>query len=234
MKVYAYLVGWVLLGTGVPIWLHMVQHTSGFNLVQALMTFFSWLNVLICLWEIALFLYIKEIKEEFKQLEAKYGEKRFDAAIDFFNTDLTAGEAFSLRTWTKVWSTYSLYDPSYSNRESFGFWIDSGNGVTTIIPSILWIAGMTYDIGVSPATLGIMGIIVHYQEFYGTVVYFSTFFCNKRHHGKSFIEVLLFVGLSNGLWFFFPLLGMYASVQLIHQGDHAVFGWSPSTEGPYL
>merc|ERR1712100_361525 len=102
-----------------------------------------------------------------------------------------------------------------------------GNGVTTIAPSILWILGMTFDIGMSPTTLGIMGIIVHYQEFYGTVVYFSTFFRNKRHHGKSFIEVLLFVGFSNGLWFFFPLLGMYASLCLIQQGDRVIFGWIP-------
>ena len=58
---------------------------------------------------------------------------------------------------------------------------------------------------------------------YGTVIYALSFFFNKRHHGKSFAEVLLFVGFSNGLWFVFPLLGMWTSYAMIASDSYSVF-----------
>jgi len=36
-----------------------------------------------------------------------------------------------------LWSTYSLLDPSYVSTTSFGFWIDTGNGITTLVPTLL-------------------------------------------------------------------------------------------------
>ena len=39
------------------------------------------------------------------------------------------------------------------------------------------------------------------------MVYFLSYVFNGRYRGKPVSEVLLFVGLSNGLWFCFPLLG---------------------------
>jgi hypothetical protein len=40
----------------------------------------------------------------------------------------------------------TVFDPSYANRESFGFFIDVGNGFSTIIPTVLFLVGMTVDI----------------------------------------------------------------------------------------
>jgi hypothetical protein len=37
------------------------------------------------------------------------------------------------------------------------------------------------------------------------------------------MEISLFVGFSNGLWFVFPLLGMYACVNMIQTDSYAVF-----------
>ena len=62
-------------------------------------------------------------------------------------------------------------------------------------------------------------LVSNYQMFYGTVIYFLSFFMNNRHHNKSITEVALFVGLSNGIWFFFPLLGMYINYELIVSGS---------------
>ena len=31
----------------------------------------------------------------------------------------------------------SLLDPSYVSSTSFGFWIDTGNGITTLVPTLL-------------------------------------------------------------------------------------------------
>jgi hypothetical protein len=92
--------------------------------------------------------------------------------------------------------------------------VDVGNGWTTIIPSIIYLISMSYDI-LSARTIGCIGLVKFYQELYGTCIYFLSFILNKRYKNKGILEISLFVGLSNGLWFFFPLLGMYVSYMLI-------------------
>lgn len=71
--------------------------------------------------------------------------------------------------------------------------------------------------------MGIIGILKFYQEFYGTVLYLSSYIVNKRYQGTSIIAVLSFVGLSNGMWFFIPMAGVWASVQMINSGNYDVF-----------
>ena len=139
--------------------------------------------------------------------------------------DMQWYEVFSLRFWSKIWSTYSLYDPSYSNPESFGFFVDVGNGWTTLIPTLVFLYSMTYHNLIGARWLGLIGLIKFYQEFYGTCIYFLSFFLNQRHVNKSVFEVVMFVGFSNGLWFFFPLIGMYASYHLIETNSYAIFHW---------
>ena len=83
-----------------------------------------------------------------------------------------------------IWSGYSLFDPGYSDRRSFGYNIDVGNGFTTLIPAVLFAFGMTFEL--MPArVLGIIGLIIFWQMFYGTAVYFFQFFNNGRHKGHS-------------------------------------------------
>ena len=142
---------------------------------------------------------------------------------------LTLSDVFSFKFWSRIWATYSMYDPSYANKESFGFFIDVGNGWTTILPSIIWYICITHHSALfpdvfTPFVLGIMGILKFYQEFYGTCIYFLSFFLNQRHKGKTFFEVALFVGFSNGLWFFFPILGMYVSLQMIRSNSYDALG----------
>ncbi len=100
--------------------------------------------------------------------------------MKFFNYPLSFSEAFSLRFWTKVWSTYALYDPSYQNNESFGFFIDVGNGWTTLVPTLVWLYAMTYNDLVPARALGCLGIAKFWQELYGTVIYALSFFFNNR------------------------------------------------------
>ena len=119
---------------------------------------------------------------------------------------------------------YSLYDPSYSNKESFGFYIDVGNGWTTIIPSLLFLYCMITKTPIlSARIMGVIGICKFYQEFYGTCLYFLSYIWNKRYQGVSFLTVMLFVGLSNGLWFFLPMLGMYTSYEMIQSNTYDIF-----------
>lgn len=183
------------------------------------MSFFLGMNFIVCFWEIGLGLNIDHINADYKRLARKYRGKNFTAVVDFFMAPLSLSDMCSLKYWGSVWSTYSLYDPSYSNRESFGFFIDVGNGWSTLIPTVLFQVAMTDSYGMSPMTVGLVGLLSFYQEFYGTCVYFLSFILNKRYKGRSFAEVALFVGMTNGIWFMCPLLGMYLSYEMVVSGN---------------
>ena len=212
----------VVVGTLLPwIWHHAVH--GCWNGVQIALTFFSVINILVSFWEIALWRYVDEIGRQFAELKLQYKEDRTRAALDLFVRRVTLSEVFSLRFWTRIWSIYSLYDPSYSDQRSYGFFIDIGNGHTMLLPSALWIVNMTALAPLPPRWLGIVGIICFYQMFYGTVLYFTSFLTNRRYEGKSALEMFLFVVLSNGIWISFPLLGIWASSRLVLDGTFAVF-----------
>lgn len=220
-RVAHFLVLFVGISTCVPIFLH--YRTFGvISWYQAALAFFLPLNALISVWEIALGIHINLIKSDYQKLQEKHGKNRMGAVVDFFVRPLSISDIFSLKVWSRVWSTYSLYDPSYSNQESFGFFVDVGNGWTTLIPSLVYLYGMTFPI-LPYQVLGAIGLVKFYQEFYGTVIYFLSFFFNKRYQGKSTMEVALFVGVSNGLWFIFPLIGMYCSWMMIQSNTNQIF-----------
>ena len=71
-------------------------------------------------------------------------------------------------------------------------------------------------------TLGLIGLLSFYQEFYGTRVYFLSFVLNKRYKTLKAHEIGLFVCFTNGLWFFLPLLGMYLSYDLVETNGYAM------------
>eukprot|EP00606_Chrysophyceae_sp_TOSAG23-5_P000012 GSChrysophyteH2.ASY1.ANO1.1586.1 assembled CDS len=164
------------------------------------------------------------IKEQYLELRKVYKGNELAACVQFFTAPLGVSEVISLKYWSKVWSTYSLYDPSYSNKESFGFFVDVSNGFCFLLPSLMFLYAMTYDVSayLSARELGMIGMVKFYVEFHGTCVYFLSFFLNNRQQGFSNLEVGLFVGFSNGLWFVFPLLGVYACYCMIMTDTFAV------------
>ena len=223
MQVYHVVVGYVLASTAIPTALHASLH--GFSALQCGLAFFVGLNALICYWEVALAYRIDHIHKAAESLRSRTADTqsaRFAAVGDFFVARCGPRECLSLTFWSRVWSTYAVYDPSYADKTTFGFWIDAGNGHSTLVPSLLWLAGMTYDL-VPARAFGLVGLVAFYQEFYGTVIYFLTFIANRRYVGKTPFEILLFVGLSNGIWFVAPLVGMWASVACVYADDYGVF-----------
>ena len=80
-------------------------------------------------------------------------------------------EAMPATFWARMWSEYAYLDPGYADRRSFGFSVDVGNGWSTLIPSVLFLVGMTEPI-FSPLILGIIGTILFYQKLYLTCLYF--------------------------------------------------------------
>ncbi len=186
------------------------------------LVFFLWLNAIIAFWEICLFLRIDLIEEEFADFRERYRGRELDRVIDYFGSEVSASKVFSPTTWSQIWSSYAIFDDSYANRKSFGFFIDVGNGFSTMLPTLLFLYGMTYH--VLPARLlGIVGLLICYQMWYGTVVYFGSYVFNKRYVGHSPRNVAIFVGVSNGLWFTFPLWGIWAALQMIYTDSYAVF-----------
>lgn len=218
MRVGIFLILYVVLGTGAFMAYHAATHHGGVNGYQAAMAFFLVLNFLICLWEIALGKYITHIHKEylhFRDVEYKKPSEHINAVVRLFTKPMSAAEMLSLKFWSTIWSTYALYDNCYANRESYGFFIDVGNGWTTLLPTVAWLVGMTNTFGVGARWFGIIGLVSFYQEWYGTVIYFFQYCFNGRYKGRAAWEVALFVGLSNGIWFGFPVLGMYLSVDMI-------------------
>lgn len=160
-KVYHFLIVYVLASTGSCVYLHHQKH-GGLSFGQIGLAFFLCLNILICFWEICLGLHIDHIKKEAGRLKETYKGDKLKACLAFFMADMPMSQLFSSKFWSAVWSTYALYDPSYANKESFGFFIDVGNGWTMLLPSIFFTLGMTYEL-VSARVLGIIGLVINYQ-----------------------------------------------------------------------
>ena len=222
MRIYHVVVTAVVLGTAVPVALHHQAH-GVFNPHQIALAFFLWLNAIIAFWEICLFLRIDVIEKQYADFRERYRGRELDRVKDYFGAPVRFAAIFSPTTWAEIWSSYALFDESYADRKSYGFFIDVGNGFSTLLPSLLFVYGMTFPI-LPARILGLVGLILNYQMWYGTLVYFGSFVLNKRYRGHEPLNLAIFVGLSNGIWFTFPLWAMAVSVQLIYSDSYAIFG----------
>ncbi len=103
-----------------------------------------------------------------RRLVKTYGTNRWGAVSEFFTASVPWGSLFDGAFWSRVWATYAMYDPSYINDQSYGFFVDVSNGWATVVPSLMWLVSMTTTIpGLSARALGIMGMIKFYTEFHG-------------------------------------------------------------------
>eukprot|EP00966_Prymnesium_polylepis_P147684 3411810-Prymnesium_polylepis.2 len=108
-------------------------HAHGFNWVQAALAVFQAINAWIAVCEIALLTYSGKIQQVHKDSEAKLGVGRLPPVFLF--EDVSFGRLFTLEYWSVMWSTYCALDPSYADTTTFGFCVDIGNGVTTLVPT---------------------------------------------------------------------------------------------------
>ncbi len=221
VRIYQVVVFTVVAGTLAPIALHHQTH-GGWNVHQMALAFFLWLNFIIALWEICLFLRIDRIETDYARFKGEYVGRPLDRVKDLFFSKISVAQIFSPTTWSEIWSSYALFDPAYADRKSFGFWIDTGNGFSTSIASLLCLFGMTYQFMPARA-FGLVLLIACYQMGYGALIYFCAFFFNKNHVGHRTGDLALFVGLSNGIWIFFPGWGIWAAIQTIYSDSYALF-----------
>jgi hypothetical protein len=221
MRVYQVVVLAVVVGTVAPVLLHHEVH-GVWSVHQMALAFFLWLNFIIALWEICLFLRIDRIEADYARFAKQYAGRPLDRVKDFFGAKISLAQIFSPTTWSEIWSSYALFDPAYADRKSFGFWIDTGNGFTTSIVSLLCLYGMTLH-ELPARAFGLVLLIACYQMGYGALVYFSSYVFNERYVGHTPANIAIFVGLSNGIWILFPAWGVWAAIQMIYSDAYAVF-----------
>jgi hypothetical protein len=208
-------------GTVFHAWLH--HRVNGvYSPTQIALAFFLVINVLIAWWEIALFICYDDVRAGYAEAKGPYRGRAIEYVREVFARPIPILRYFSFRVWAPIWTGYSFFDDGYADKRSFGFNIDVGNGFSTLIPATIFAFGMTFH--VLPArVLGIIGVIIFWQMFYGTVVYFFQYMNNRRYEGHSLRDVLLVVGLSNIAWLVMPLWGLKVSIDLIMDGTYAVF-----------
>jgi len=228
MIAFGYTVVFVLGLFLLQVSLHSFVHGDGKEIVvnplQMCLALFLSINALICFWEIVLFFYIERIQRSFEGKKKRL--ERGSVGNVFLFEEASISELLSMSFWSEVWATYSLLDRSYSDSGSFGWNIDIGNGFTTLPPTILFGLGMSMnDALLPPKILGMIGLVSFYQEFYGTVLYFTQYVVNKRYndHGTTPFQIFLMVLIPNAIWFVFPAVGMYASADLILREDWTIF-----------
>jgi hypothetical protein len=94
--------------------------------------------------------------------------------------DTTLRDWFSPSFWCYIWIDYARFDPSYADSTSAGYNIDVGNGHSTLLPSLFLIWSMIAPVWSARAT-AMVGLLLYYQTFYGTLVYLYSYFNNNRY-----------------------------------------------------
>lgn len=194
-----------------------------FNIIHSLLSLFFSSNLLICYWEACLFL-----KRDYIEARAEYWRRRQretgrTPAVEFLSTRVPLRRILSLEIWADVWATYSLFDGSYSDRRTWGFNADVGNGFVTPVPTLILYAACTVDF-LPPVVAGILGLMLSWQWIYVTSVYWVSFFVAGRQRQITRAELYTYIGATNAPWVLFALLGWYVSLRLILDADYSVLG----------
>ena len=208
-----------LLGIGTRYYGH-----GGLNAIYCLLSLFFSANLLICYWEVCLFL-----RPDHVEMRTSYWRERSSMtgrtpAREFLLTRVPLTRILSPTVWADVWAAYSHYDGSYADRRTFGYNADIANGIVTPVPTLILYAAYTFEL--LPAVLaGILGVMLFWQWTYVTSVYGASFFVANRHTRISRREVYTYICGINSPWVLCALLGLYVSVRLILDGNYSVLGY---------
>lgn len=222
MKAMFFIVSFLLVVTAATVFNQHQVHDS-FSAIYVIVIFFLVLNFLITYWEIILWYKADFIKERSDEFYLAHKEDKSIPMSSFMNSKVTLGTLFSPTYWAGVWVGYSMYDRSYADRKSFGFSVDIGNGLSTIIPCLILHFGFTYHF-LDANILGMIMLAVMWQMGYGTLVYWFSFLVNGRHKLLSTGQNIVVIIGSNVPWFIFSCIGLFAAIRLIVDNNFSVFG----------
>ena len=216
---------WLAITCGISFALLPYQNPITGNYLVTSLILFNNLNILIAICEICLGYQITFIQQHYQNLLKTYreGHREWVAVWKLIQMPLDLRGVFDTRTWAQMWTTYALFDPSYQNNESFDFFIDVGNGWSTIAPCLLLNCAMIRPDCVDPLWVGCVTIASYWQMLYGTVIYFLSFMFNRRYEGFDPVTIGAFVVLTNGIWIVFPGLAIFAAVCVLRDGNMGIF-----------
>lgn len=199
-------------------------HFSGdFNVIHCLFSLFFSLNLLICHWEACLFFRHDYIEARAGYWRGRHRETGRTPAVEFLATRVPLKRILSPTVWADAWATYSMTDPSYTDRRTLGFTVDIGNGFVTPIPTLILYAA--YTLGFLPAiAAGIIGAMLFWQWVYVSSLYWVSFFVAGRHRHVTRQELYTYVIAPNAIWILIPMFGLYVSVRLILDGNYGILG----------
>ena len=208
-----------LVGIGTRYW------TRGdFNVIHALLILFLSINLVICYWEVCLFLRRDYIERRTEYWRKRWRETGRKPATEFLTAKIPLTRVLSPTVWADVWATYSQFDGSYADRRTYGYNVDIANGFVTPVPTLILYAAFTFDM--MPALVaGIIGVILFWQLTYMTSVYWVSFFSANRQTRISRGDMYIYIWGMNSPWVLFALLGLYVSIRLIVNGDYSVLGY---------
>ncbi|WP_419864746.1 hypothetical protein [Candidatus Poriferisodalis sp.] len=196
---------------------------GGIDITYVVFALFLSTNLVICFWEICLYLRRDYIESRIAYWQQQRLHSGRSPALAFLMARVPLRSAFSPDTWADVWAAYSVYDGSYADRRSYGFNVDVGNGFVTAIPTLILYAAFTTEF-LSPLAAGILGIMFFWQWTYATSIYLMSFFVAKRHRDISRGELYGMILGFNAPWILCPLFGLYVSIRLVVEGSYGVFG----------
>ena len=226
-------------GRGVPVALHIVlliaflalagigirYHVHGdFNVIHCLFSLFFSTNLLICYWEMCLFFRRDYVAARSAYWRGRRKETGRTPAVEFLTTRVPLSRILSPAVWADAWATYSMVDPSYRDRETFGFNADIGNGFVTPVPTLVLYAAYTVDL-IPAVVAGILGAMLFWQWVYVSSLYWVSFFVAGRQAHVSRGDLYRYVVVPNAVWVFVPAFGLYVSVRLILDGNYGVLGY---------
>lgn len=194
------------------------------DLYHVVLSLFFSMNLLVSYWEICLW-----FRRDYIEHRAAFWRERRETTqrppvAEFLQLRMTLANMLSPSFWADVWASYSVYDGSYTDRRSFGFTCDIGNGFVTPLPSLVLYA--TFAVPFVPALVaGVIGAMLFWQWVYVTTGYWASFFIAKRHRRLGALEAFAYVHVANSLWVLVPVLGIYVSVRLILDGNYGVLGF---------
>ena len=194
------------------------------HIIHSLLSLFFSINLLICYWEVCLFLRRDHIERRTEFWRRRQRETGRTPAIEFLSTKVPMRRILSPAIWADAWATYSLFDGSLEDRRTWGFNADVANGFVTPVPTLILYAAFTVDF-LPPVVAGILGLMLCWQWTYVTSVYWVSFFLVGRQRQITRGQLYAWVGATNAPWVLFALLGLYVSLRLILDGDYGVLGW---------
>lgn len=194
------------------------------NIAHGFFILFFSINLLICWWEICLFVRSDHVETRTEYWRARRAATGRAPAAEFLFGNVPLARVFSPTTWADVWATYSQYDGSYADRRTYGYNVDIANGFVTPVPTLVLYAAYTIEF-LPVLVAGLIGAVLFWQWFYVTSVYWVSFFVAGRHTRIDRRELLVYILGPNGFWVLGGLLGLYVSIRLIVDGDYGVLGF---------